>query len=78
MQKNILVVFYSRSGNTKKVATDIASALGADLEEIVEKKNRQGNLGWLSGGRDAMKKAQTEIEMERDSVRQRGGQQQAR
>jgi flavodoxin len=61
MAKNILVVFYSKTGNTKKVANDIADALGADIEEITDKKNRKGILGWLSGGRDAMEKRGTEI-----------------
>lgn len=32
---NVLVVYYSASGNTERVANDIASAAGADLFEIV-------------------------------------------
>jgi flavodoxin len=56
-----LVVFYSRDGHTKAVAQEIAKTLGADLEEIVDKKSRQGIIGWLLGGRDATKKRDTEI-----------------
>jgi len=49
----ILVVYYSRGGNTKFVAEEIAAELGADLEEVVDLKNRDGRMGWLSAGRDA-------------------------
>jgi flavodoxin len=49
----ILVVFYSRTGNTRLVATDLAARLGADLEELREEKDRSGILGYLKGGRDA-------------------------
>lgn len=56
-----LVVFYSRDGHTRAVAREIAQALGADNEEIVDKKNRKGIIGWLLGGRDATRKLDTEI-----------------
>lgn len=58
---DILVVYYSRSGKTRWVAEQIARTLGADLEEIREQKDRSGALGWLSGGRDAMKKTPAEL-----------------
>lgn len=57
----ILVVFYSRTGKTRQAATDIAADLGADSEEIIDQKNRKGLFGFLSGGRDAMKKNLTDI-----------------
>lgn len=56
-----LVVFYSRTGTTKKVAIEIAHKLGAELEEIIDLKDRKGAIGWLSGGKDAFKKNPTEI-----------------
>lgn len=59
--QKILVVYYSRSGVTERVARDIASRLGADLEQITDLKNRSGMLGYLGGGRDAMKQELTEI-----------------
>jgi flavodoxin len=56
-----LVVYYSRTGNTKKTGEDIAKALKADSEEIIDKKGRKGPLGFMSAGRDATKKNLTTI-----------------
>ena len=56
-----LVVYYTRTGNTKFVAETIAAELGADIEEIMDLKKRQGTLGWLSAGRDAMGAKETGI-----------------
>lgn len=49
----ILVVFYSRSGKTKKVAEAISEILKCDREEIFDLKNREGIVGFLSAGTDA-------------------------
>jgi flavodoxin len=57
----ILVVFYSRSGHTKKVAENLAKGLKADIDEIVDLKDRSGIKGWLLAGGDGMKGALTEI-----------------
>ena len=43
----ILVAFYSRSGTTRKVASILAKMLGADLEEIVERRARAGPFGYV-------------------------------
>jgi len=56
-----LVVYYSRTGNTKFVAEEIAAELGADVEEIVDLKNREGRMGYISAGREAMSNKQTKI-----------------
>lgn len=56
-----LIVFYSRSGNTRKVAQAIAAKLGADLEEIIDPKDRSGALGWMAAGKDATFKSATPI-----------------
>lgn len=57
-----LVVYYSRSGNTRRVAEMITSQLQADLQELVDLKGRAGLLGWLRAGRDAMRDKTTDLE----------------
>ncbi len=57
----ILIAYYSRTGTTKKLADQLAEKLGADCEEIIDKKNRQGAIGWLMAGRDGISEKLTEI-----------------
>jgi flavodoxin len=45
---NGLIIYFSRTGRTQKVARAIQKATGFDLEEIKEKTERVGPLGWLS------------------------------
>ena len=59
--KRALVVFYSRTGTTAKVARKIAAALQCDMEEIIDTKSRAGAWGWLGGGRDASRRKETVI-----------------
>jgi flavodoxin len=64
----ILVAYYSKTGNAKRVALDIAASLGADVEEIFDKKKRSGFINWFLSGRDGMKKVGTEIgELSKDA-----------
>ena len=49
----ILVVFYSRTGNTRQVAAELAAALNADIEEIRDFDRRTGVWGYLRSGRQA-------------------------
>jgi flavodoxin len=56
-----LVVYYSRTGNTKFVAEKIAQELGAEIEEVIDKKNRIGPIAYLSAGKDAARRNKTEI-----------------
>jgi flavodoxin len=64
-----LIAFYSRTGHTKKVAEIIAKNLNADLDEIVDLKDRSGLKGWLYAGRDAMKKYPTDIKTTKDPAK---------
>lgn len=43
-QKKVLVLYYSQTSNTKTVAQEIATKLGADLEEIVPVKPYDGDF----------------------------------
>ncbi len=56
-----LVAFYSRDGTTKKLAEEIAKHLKADIEEIIDTKDRKGVVGYIMAGKDAMKKRLAEI-----------------
>jgi len=60
-KSKILVVYYSRTGYTKKVAEEIAAVMGCDIEEIIDTKDRSGIFGYIGSGRDAMKKNLTVI-----------------
>jgi flavodoxin len=50
----VLVIFYSRTGNTRRVAEAIAERLKADIEEIRDVKSRSGVLGFLRSGYEAL------------------------
>jgi flavodoxin len=56
-----LVVYFSRSGNTRMVATDLARALGADMEEIVERTSRDGIVGYARSLYESIRKHAAEI-----------------
>ena len=56
-----LVIYYTRTGNTKFIAETIAAKLGADIEEVIDLKNRQGKLSFMPAGRDAMRGKETQI-----------------
>ena len=60
--KKVLVIYYSRTGTTKKLADSIANLLGADREEIVDTKKRLWLVWYIMSGRDAALKKQTTIQ----------------
>ena len=51
-----LVVYYSRTGTTKKVGKKIGQMLKCDSEEIIDVKDRKGALGYTRSGKEAMLK----------------------
>lgn len=53
--KRILVVYYSLSGNTERVARDLARILDADLEQIREHTWRRGFLGHVRAVIDTLR-----------------------
>ena len=48
-----LVVFYSRTGNTKRIAGSIGQSLDCDIEEIVDTEKRGGIIGYIKSGYEA-------------------------
>jgi flavodoxin len=56
-----IVIFYSRTGNTRKIAHAIAEKLKCPSEEIFDTKDRRGIRGYLSAGRDATLRKLTQI-----------------
>ena len=50
-----LVVYYSRSGTTRKMAQALAKSLRSDLEEITEAKSRSGFLGYMRSAIEAVR-----------------------
>jgi flavodoxin len=54
-RKRILVVYYSMSGNTQRVAKDLAAYLGADLQRLRERTHRRGFRGYLRAVFDSLR-----------------------
>ncbi|HMB26338.1 MAG TPA: flavodoxin domain-containing protein [Patescibacteria group bacterium] len=57
-----LIVYYSRTGNTRKLAKKLSKSLNAQVEEIIDKKKRKGFWGYILSGKQAGKREKTEIE----------------
>jgi len=53
--KKTLVVYYSLSGNTARVARDVAARLGADIESIQDRGHGVGFFGYLKDCLDAVR-----------------------
>ncbi|MBC8497465.1 flavodoxin [Candidatus Bathyarchaeota archaeon] len=51
-----LIVYFSRTGRTRKVAEAIQALTGFDMEEIKEAKGRGGPIGWLKSGMESTRK----------------------
>jgi len=56
-----LVIYYSRSGNTRFIAEKISQEIGGDIEEISDRKRRNGLSGFVLSGYDATRGRTTEI-----------------
>ncbi|MFL0250038.1 flavodoxin family protein [Clostridium neuense] len=57
----ILVVFFSKTGNTKQVAESISKSFNCDIEEIREKTNRKGIFKTIIEIKDAILGNETTI-----------------
>lgn len=56
MNKDVICVYYSRTGKTKAAMAEIADALNCELVRVRDKVDRKGALGWMRCGLDAMRK----------------------
>jgi len=59
--RKFLVVYYSRTGNTARVARAVATRLKADVEQIGDKTDRHGLLGYLRAAFEARRAIAAEI-----------------
>jgi flavodoxin len=57
----ILVVYYSRTGNTERVAKELATRLGADIESLRDLQHGPGFLGQLAGAFHALRQTPAKI-----------------
>ncbi len=56
-----LVVYYSRTGNTKFVAEKVAQELGAEIEELTDQKKRDGLFSFFTNGYDSTREKKTRL-----------------
>jgi len=56
-----LVLYYSRTGTTKRLAEELSRKLGCDIEAIVPKDSYRYVTGWLKAGKNAMKGVSDEL-----------------
>jgi len=67
-RKKILIVYYSRTGNTEKVASVLAKHLNAKKEKILDSENRGGFRGYLKSGAEAAWKSLPAIQLSRKKL----------
>jgi flavodoxin len=60
-EPRVLVVFFSRTGTTRMLASTLARMLSADLEEICDLTGRRGASGYLRCLLDSWRKQPAEI-----------------
>ncbi|MEJ2279569.1 MAG: NAD(P)H-dependent oxidoreductase, partial [Candidatus Lokiarchaeota archaeon] len=64
---SILLIYYTRTGNTKFIAEKISEKLNCEAEQIIDLKKRSGLIGWLKSGYEASLEKLTNIkEPEKD------------
>lgn len=54
---DVLCIYFSRSGNTKRAMEEIAQALDAELVEITDGQDRSGWKGYMRSGMEAMRRS---------------------
>jgi flavodoxin len=59
--RRILVVYYSRTGNTRALAGELVAALEADVDQLDDSRDRTGVFGYLRCAREALKRRTVEL-----------------
>jgi len=62
----VLIVYYSRTGTTRKVEAELAAMGGWDLERVIDTRSREGLLGYLRAGLDALFERHTTLAPSRE------------
>lgn len=60
--KRVLVVYYSRTGFTKKAVLDAAKYFNCDIESLIDKTSRKGFWGYIKAAFCAVTKKDTNLE----------------
>jgi menaquinone-dependent protoporphyrinogen IX oxidase len=60
-EPKILVILYSRTGTTRRMAAALAAKLGGSVEEILEARGRDGFLGYCRSVIEARRKTSPDI-----------------
>ncbi|MCD7781733.1 MAG: hypothetical protein LUG89_03430 [Methanosphaera sp.] len=63
-----LIIYYSRSGNSRKIAETIADKVDGKILEIKDKTNRAGAIRYLTGALDSVRNKDTSIEYDAEDL----------
>lgn len=55
--KDVLCIYYSRTGKTRQAMEEVAQALNAELVEITDGQDRAGCKGFMLSGMEAMRRS---------------------
>jgi flavodoxin len=64
-----LVVYYTRTGNTRFVAERVAREIGAAIEEVTDGRDRRGPIGFLRSGYESTRGILPKIEETKEDPR---------
>jgi len=56
MNNDVICLYYSRTGRTRRTMEEIAAALGCEALPVRDRVRRRGAIGWLRCGLDAMRR----------------------
>lgn len=60
--RDMLIIYFSRSGYTRRIAGELARRTGADCEAIREYRSRRGLLGYWRSAREGLRSLPVDIQ----------------